>query len=101
RRAAVLSLALLALAGACRKKPPLTSNLAVENKVAIRQITLFFETPEMLLGREQRNLALPENPAGALSIVMRELLKGSANGAVPRIFPPDSVVRAAFLSSSR
>ena len=98
RRAAVLSLALLALAGACRKKtPPLTPNLAVENKVAVRSVTLFFETPDMLLGTEQRNLALPENPAGALSVVMRELMKGSANAAVPRIFPADSVVRATFL----
>ena len=35
RRAAVLSLALFALAGACRKKAPLTPNLALENKVAI------------------------------------------------------------------
>lgn len=98
RRAAVLSLALLALAGACRKKAaPLTPNLIVENKVAVRPVTLFFETPDMLLGTEQRNLALPENPAGALSVVMRELLKGSANAGVPRIFPADSVVRATFL----
>ena len=97
RRIAVLSLALLALAGACRKKEPLTPNLAKENKVAVRVVTLFFETPDMLLGQEQRNLALPENPAGALSVVMRELLKGSANAAVPRIFPADSVVRATFL----
>ena len=97
RRAAVVFLALLALAGACSKKPPLTPNLAKENKVAVRSVTLFFETPDMLLGPEQRNLELPENPAGALSVVMRELLKGSANAAVPRIFPADSVVRATFL----
>jgi spore germination protein GerM len=98
RRAAVLSLALLALAGACRKKEtPLTPNLAVENKVAVRPVTLFFETPDMLLGPEQRNLALPENPGGALSVVVRELLKGSANASIPRIFPADSTVRATFL----
>ncbi len=97
RRGLAVSLALLALAGACQKKAPLTSNLAVENKVAVRAVTLFFETPDMLLGREQRNLALPENPAGALSVVMRELVKGSANAAVPRVFPADSAVRATFL----
>jgi len=97
RRAVAVALALSALAGACRKNKPLTPNLAVENKVAVRPVTLFFETPDMLLGREQRNLALPENPAGALSIVMRELLKGSANMSVARVFPPDSVVRATFL----
>jgi hypothetical protein len=78
RRLAVLTLALLALAGACREKPaPLTHNLAVENKVAVRPVTLFFETSDMLLGRVPRNLALPENPAGALSVVTRELVKSS------------------------
>lgn len=97
RRVAAGTLALLALAGACRKQTPLTPNLNVENKVALRDVTLFFETPDMLLGREQRNLALPENPAGALSIVARELVKGSSNAAVPRIFPADTVVRGAFL----
>ena len=28
---------------------------------------------------------------------MKELVKGSANAAVPRVFPADSVVRATFL----
>jgi spore germination protein GerM len=92
RRAAVLSVALLALAGACRKKPAsLTPNLAVENKVAVRPVTLFFESGDMLLGRARRNLPLPQNPAGALSVVMRELVKSSG------VFPRDSEVRATFL----
>ena len=92
RRAAVLSVALLALAGACRKKAvPLTPNLAKENKVAVRPVTLFFETRDMLLGGAQSNLALPENPAGALPMVMRELVKSSG------VFPRDCVVRATFL----
>ena len=51
----------------------------------------------MLLVREMRNVALPENPAGALSQVARELLKGSSNAGVPPIFPRDTVVRATFL----
>lgn len=97
RRAVVVSLAILALAGGCQKKSGFSPNLNVENKVAVRPVTLFFEGPEMLLVRETRNLALPENPAGALSIVARELLKGSANAGVPHIFPRDTVVRAAFL----
>ncbi len=96
RRAVVLSLAILAIAGGCRKKP-LSANLNAENKVAVRPVTLFFEGPDMLLVRETRNVALPENPAGALSIVARELLKGSANAGVPHIFPRDTVVRATFL----
>lgn len=96
RRAIVLLLAFVAIAGGCRKQV-FSPNLNVENKVAVRPVTLFFEGPEMLLVRETRNVALPENPAGALSVVARELLKGSANAGVPRIFPSDTVVRAAFL----
>jgi len=96
RRAVVLSLAILAIAGGCRKKP-LSPNLNVANKVEVRPVTLFFEGPDMLLVREIRNVALPENPAGALSIVARELLKGSSNAGVPKIFPPDTAVRATFL----
>jgi hypothetical protein len=92
----VLSLVILAAAGGCRKKE-LTSNLKVENKVEVRAVTLFFEGPEMLLVRETRNVELPENRAGALSEVARELLKGSANAGVPHIFPRDTVVRGAFL----
>jgi germination protein M len=96
RRAVVLSLAILAAAGGCQKKA-LTPNLNVENKVEVRPVTLYFEGPEMLLVPETRSLAIPENHAGALSIVTRELLKGSANAGVPHIFPHDTVVRAAFL----
>jgi spore germination protein GerM len=92
----VLSIAILAAAGGCRKRE-LTPNLNVENKVTVRPVTLFFEGPEMLLVRETRNVGLPENPAGALSEVARELLKGSANAGVPHIFPRDTVVRGAFL----
>jgi len=97
RRAVLLSLAILAIVGGCTKKRELTPNLNVENKVQVRPVTLFFEGPEMLLVRETRNVGLPENPAGALSQVARELLKGSANAGVPHIFPRDTVVRAAFL----
>ena len=96
RRAVVLSLAILAIAGGCKKKP-LSQNLNVENKMSVRPETLFYEGPDMLLVREVRNVALPENPAGALSIVARELLKGSSNAGVPHIFPNDTVVRATFL----
>ena len=91
RRGLAVAAALLALAGACRRKPPLTVNLAKENKVAVRPVTLFFERPDMLLGGEQRSLALPENPAAAMSTVMRELVKSSP------VFPRDSAVRATFL----
>ena len=96
RRTIATLLAILAIAGGCKKRE-LTQNLNVENKVAVRPVTLFFEGPEMLLVSETRSVPLPENPAGALSVVARELLKGSANTGVPHIFPRDTIVRAAFL----
>jgi spore germination protein GerM len=96
RRVAVLLLALVLAAGACRKKEQ-PNNLAAENKVANRTVKLYYESPDLLLVAETRNLALPASPAGALSVTMRELFKGSANASVPRPFPPDTVVRAAYL----
>jgi germination protein M len=96
RKTAVVVLALALVAGACKKKT-LTTNLNVENKVAVRTVTLYFEAPDMLLAAESRNVALPENHAGAMSAVVRELFKGSANTSVPRIFPIDTVVRGAYL----
>jgi spore germination protein GerM len=97
RRTAVVVLALALAAGACKKKSPLSTNLNVENKVAVRTVTLYFEGPDMLLAAESRNVALPENHAGAMSAVVRELFKGSANTSIPRIFPADTVVRGAYL----
>ena len=89
--------ALVFLAAGCRKATPLTPNLNVENKVAVRPIVVFYEAPTMLLAPEKRSVALPENPAGALSVVVRELVKGSANPSLPPLFPADTVVRGAFL----
>ncbi len=96
RRAAVVLLLLAAVAG-CSKKKVLTSNLNVENKVEVRSVNLYFESTDMLLVPERRDVALPENPAGAIPMVVRELLKGSANASVPRLFPADAVVRGAYL----
>ncbi len=92
-----LAAALLTLAAGCRKSKPLTPNLNIENKVAVRPIVVFYEAPTMLLAPETRSVALPENPAGALSVVVRELMKGSANPSLPPLFPADTVVRGAFL----
>lgn len=97
RRLAVALLALAALAAGCRKKEPLSPNLGAANKVAMHTVTLYFEGPDMLLAPERRNVALPENRAGAMSVVVRELFKGSANSGVPPLFPADTVVRGAFL----
>jgi hypothetical protein len=93
----VVVVALVIVAASCRRQQPLTHNLNVENKVAMRTVSLYYESPDLLLAPERRDLPLPENPAGALDLVLRELLKGSANAAVPRLLPEDTVVRAAYL----
>ena len=96
RRTAVLLMVLAALTG-CRQEKPLTANLNAENKVELRAVQLYYESPSMLLAPEQRSVELPENPAAAVSIVIRELLKGSSNAGVPPLFPPDTTLRAAYL----
>ena len=68
RSTAVILIVLAALAG-CREEKPLTADLDVENKVALRGVQLFYESPSMLLAAEQRSVELPENPAAAVSIV--------------------------------
>ena len=85
-----------AIAG-CSRKKQLSSNLNVENKVEVRAVDLYFESPDLLLVPEHRDVALPENPAGAIPVVVRELLKGSANPSVGRLFPADVLMRGAYL----
>jgi hypothetical protein len=98
RRAAVLALALVAVAGGCKKKSESpAANLNAANRVAVRSVQLFYESPQMLLAAEPRNIALPESNAAALPIVVRELLKGPASPTVMRLFPDDTVVRGAYL----
>lgn len=95
RRIVVLALALVVIAG-CRKKEN-ANNLAEANKVAVRTVRLYFESQNQTLAAEPRSLPLPENPAGAIPVVVRELMKGPANAALARLYPADTVVRAAYL----
>ena len=97
RRAAVVVFALLVLAAGCRKKIEQPGNLNVQNNVAPRAVRLYFEGPSLLLFAEQRNVQAPQNPAGAMAVIVRELFKGPANPAFGRAFPADTVVRGAFL----
>lgn len=89
----------LALIAACKGKqsPPLSSNLAAENKVTVRPVTLYYQGLDMLLGSEKRNVALPESSAAAMPLVVRELVKPPASGAHAPSFPRDTVVRGAYL----
>ena len=96
RRVAVLALAIAMVAGACRKKENAAANLAAQNRVAVREVQLFYESPQMFLVPETRSIALPESSPAALPIVVRELLKGPTRGLL-RLFPQDTVMRGAYL----
>lgn len=98
KRIAVLCLVAVALiGGACKKKNDAAANLNAQNKVAVRPIRLYYESEAMLLVPEPRNVALPESPAGAIPMVVRELIKGPARPTSLRLFPPDTAVRGAYL----
>lgn len=98
KRAAAALTALLLIAGACKsKQETAAANLNAANKVAMRMVRLYYESPQMLLVAETRNVALPESAPAAVPVVMRELLKGPAMPSSLRLFPPDTVVRAAYL----
>ncbi len=91
----------MALAGAltlsCHRKATAPVNLNVANNVVDREVMLYFEGEDLLLAPEVRKLALPSNDAAAISAVLRELLKGPTDPHLAREFPPDTVVRAAYL----
>ena len=97
KRAVIALAALLLIAGACKQKQETAANLNVANKVAMRMVRLYYESPQMLLVAETRNVALPESAPAAVPVVMRELLKGPVMPTSLRLFPPDTVVRAAYL----
>jgi len=95
---AVGALALLVVAGACKQKSETPANLNAANKVSVRKLQLYFESPRMLLAAEPRNIALPESPAAAIPVVVRELMKGPApTSQLGRLFPVDTVVRGTYL----
>ena len=97
KRAVTALAVLLLIAGACKKKQETAANLNAANKVAVRMVRLYYESPQMLLVAESRNVALPESVPAAVPVVMRELLKGPVMPTSIRLFPPDTVVRAAYL----
>lgn len=96
RRLSVLTAAVLIVAG-CGKKPETPANLNAANRVAVRLVQLYYESPRMLLAPEPRNIPLPESPAAAIPVVARELMKGPVASTSLRLFPPDTIVRGAYL----
>lgn len=96
RRSAVLAMALLAIA-ACTKKEDAAATANAQNRVTMRAVRFYFESPQMLLAAETRNIPLPENPAASVSVVVRELMKGPTTPNGLRLFPADTVVRGTYL----
>jgi hypothetical protein len=97
KRAVVALAALVLLAGACKPKRETAANLNAANKVAVRMVRLYYESSQMLLAAETRNVALPESVAAAVPVVARELLKGPVMPSSLRLFPADTVVRGAYV----
>jgi spore germination protein GerM len=97
KRLAVVALAALSVVAACGKKKETPANLNAANKVAVRMVRLYFESNQMLLKAEPRNVALPESSAAAIPVVVRELLKGPVVATSLRLFPADTVLRGAYL----
>lgn len=97
KRVVVALAALLLIAGGCKKKSETPANLNAANKVAVRMVRLYYESAQMQLTAETRNVAMPESSAGAVPVVVSELLKGPAMPASQRNFPADTVVRGTYL----
>ena len=96
KRFVVIALLLVA-ASACKKKENIAANINAANRVAVRPVRLYYESEQLMLVAETRNIALPESPAAAIPVVARELMKGPATPIGARLFPPDTVVRGAYL----
>ena len=98
KRVFVVTLAIVVLAGGCnRKSETAAPNLNAANKVAVRRVSLYYESAQMLLAPEPRNIALPESAGAAIPEVVRELMKGPVSPTSLRLFPADIVVRGAYL----
>jgi hypothetical protein len=97
KRFAVIALAALLAAGACRKHSTTSANINAANRVTVRPVRLYYESPQLMLVSETRGIAMPENPGAALPVVVRELMKGPQTPAALRLFPEDTVVRGAYL----
>ncbi|MGA7617457.1 MAG: GerMN domain-containing protein [Thermoanaerobaculia bacterium] len=100
----IIFVAAVALVVACSRgsrnnSEVVSARVREANKVATRAVTLYFESPDLVLVPEKRNVALPESDVAAVSTVVRELLAGSSNAAVARSFPKDAALRGAFLLS--
>lgn len=93
----LLALVALTLLSCNRSNEAAESDEKLVAKTSQRQVRFYFERADSLLAPEVRTMTLPENPAASLTPVMREFLKGPATPDAARPFPPDSVIRGAYV----
>lgn len=91
----------IALLAGCveRESEPPSGSLSREGAIqgADRPVVLYFEGPFGRLVPETRQLRLPPGDAASLRPVVEALIGGSANSAIPDLFPDETFVRGAFL----
>lgn len=97
RRLLLLFFVILWVSGGCRRTETTEAPSPRPAPLKTRSVTLYFESPSLLLAPEKRELSLPEETGPALQPVIEQLLEGSSNAAIPALFPPDTVVRGAYL----
>lgn len=99
-RPLVPTLFTIALLAGCvdrESEPPPVTAAQAANQIAARPVVLYFEGPSGRLVPETRELPLPRSDAASLRPVIEALIGGSANSAVPDLFPEQTFVRGAFL----
>lgn len=96
----ILLVALVSLVAGCRSRKAGSESanaakIASEKKVS-RTITLYYESPALVLMPESRAVDLPETPTLAASQVLTELFRGPSDSSLTRVFPEDATVRAVY-----
>jgi len=100
RRNAIVAIVvfLAALIAACNgnesEAPPAAP--APEEVRVPKSVTLFYESPSLVLMPETRSVDLPETPTIAAASVVSELFRGPDDETLTRLFPEDATVRAVY-----
>lgn len=83
---------------ACREEPPeVAIAVAIPEVVReTREVALFFESPNLLLVPELRQLEIPGIDYEAAGPVLEELIRGPSNPDAPRLLPEDTEVLAVY-----
>lgn len=78
--------------GTTAKEPPTPQ----QQPAVQRNVSLFFETPQLVLGAEARTLPMPAAEGEAIHTLVAALLEGPRNPALASPFPEGVTLRAAY-----